>query len=437
MIVQKIGQGVLAGMVIGGASVYMMSNANTNSSSSTVTSTMKTIDCAAEEAFIQGKKLLKSGDLSRAGLHFTRAMACDPGDWEQLQSYAKAILDHAKGLVEQGESEKAVGLASDLELFMRSQAQYLNLDELNQLFDSLEQIREERIAFLDKVQHVYQTVIPDDAYSDLENYVTRTTQKLRVKFERQKLEKLEGIDDDPLTLYQLGLIDASLQKLVLLSEFGEKKAKRQNGLLEMADSFQKLKEDISKEVSGKILTLLRKELTELNAGRIVDPGKSSDYRCSEVNNRNFSIGSTQAKIDARVSFGKKILREMAKISSKSVQKDAMDMLEYNQQRIVEIQHIQRQGYEQGAINIMKKFYEGYTKAVEMKLGDGKVFTDTVHIERIMKGNLAGIDTRLLSLNAQAGYNELFSMAYNKLEAEQKIKMSWEMAKIPKKPLCSF
>jgi len=92
---------------------------------------------AGRLAFTKAKELWKKGDIAGAELYLSNAMAKVPDNWEYLDTYTRAVLAWCDRRKTTQGRELAIRILTDLESFLRSQAQQLKVNDLKKLGKSL------------------------------------------------------------------------------------------------------------------------------------------------------------------------------------------------------------------------------------------------------------------------------------------------------------
>ena len=367
--------------------------------------------CDGSAVMSRGESFLRNGKLSKAGLYFSRAMTCDPGNIELVEKYAHSIHSYVDSMKDR---EKAVALLADLELFLRNQAQHVPPRELDSLAKLIDEVAHKRKEALDKTGELVITQRGD--FVELETFA----QKMLDELDKQA-DKV-GQDDASLMMYRLSVAEGVLQKMVLISE-SSADGQRKAGVREKIDRFNGIKARVGKSLSKEKYEELKNLYSRLDDSSSIG-SNHAPQGCKKP-------GRYQTRLDARKDFSQRALRLISEITDSDYQDKALKILEGNNYEMENLRDKQGKAYVNLAINRMRNFHDVYKEA------KGRFGTNNRQIYNAMLSLLAAIDTRLIGQNASVAYNELFRLAYEELDEEQKVKIGFEMAKRPKKSLCAF
>jgi hypothetical protein len=93
-----------------------------------------------DQAFVKAEALLKQGDLANAGLYFSNGISQAPGNWDNINRYQQSVLDYCRQRIDNGDYEMALNVLGDMNTFMRTQALYVPVEDIEKLQQALTDI---------------------------------------------------------------------------------------------------------------------------------------------------------------------------------------------------------------------------------------------------------------------------------------------------------
>lgn len=428
----------------------------------------------AEQAFTKAEALLKQGDLVNAGLYFSNGISQEPGNWAKINRYQQSVLDYCQRRVDNGDYEMAFNVLSDMNSFMRNQALYLpvqDIDKLQQVLANITKLKESIVA---KMKLATQNEMSQFVKNLLAKSDKLVTQSLVVDSSNQTVSHIEALKE---ILFALQSLDANVVKQTpakiaqqitqlesTIATFEQHLATIQvaNTVSTLAQQATQFIDNAKNESvqSDFILYYLTSAESIIRQLVLVAPNKEmvktqiatlskhleqakqkiakrqSETIWHEIEQafepiKKFETGiKAQEAIEQLLQFRQLLAEKANKLSSVEVLEKAQAWMGRVNTNIADWQAKQTHKYEQWAVSQITNFYDNY----QDELGAG---TDEDRIYSGMIISLGKIDIRYLSTPAQTAYNEAFQKFYAELNDEQKIPLSAKMALMDKKPLSDF
>jgi len=362
-----------------------------------ITPTVQSID----EALNKAKSLIQQGQLADAALYFSHAWARQPS-FKLLQQYQQGLLQYCHYLIEQGDLETALQIAVDIDNFARAQAPLFEISDIEKLQSMLMEIK----TFKQTIE--VKLVAQQSAVEVTEK--SQTEAEIAKLVKRTELFLKQAVDEpvqSELTLYYLNSAQSILQQLILLEpEISGVKAHA----VKLSWIFEKSKQTISQNQSKVVWKKIQKELQAITLN---EKGKAEQVIQQLAKRRQF------------------LAEQANQLTAPEFLQQAQTLMEEINTAIADWQGKQQRFYDQWAIEQVQSFYT----QVETRLG--KIKDDKEGIAQDILNFFSNIDTRYLSLPVNTAYNEAFHMYYAKLDAEEKMSLSTEMALAEKRKLADF
>lgn len=422
---------------------------------------------SAQRAFAKAMELCSAGDIARAGLYFSNAVAKAPENWEYIDNYTKAILAWCEKTEESGNKEQALTVLADLESFLRAQVLNIDIQDLQNLEKALGKIASTRDRIFASREEDVTEVAQNEAKEAIskgrelmsrsipknQEALTYYLSELRETFANLQTGSAEKLNTETSELL------ASLDKRIAASEL----ASEVIGLTQQAKDFLRRAKDeedqpdiqvnylSSAEAIVRQLTPLKAQL-ESPMATDIDSMVTELDRVTETVSRQRSeaiwdeISEAKRKIEGLYMIRKQIkcskaieqLTEFAKFCSQKIARiqhpevvnKASALLDSTNQAISDWRTNQLQRYEAWSVGEARDLYE----SLKDELGAG---TDEKKVYYQLQTRLGRVDTRYLSTPGARCYNEVFDLFYKELSDEQKIELTSKMALMEKKPLEAF
>ena len=110
-----------------------------------------------DQAFVKAEALLKQGDLANAGLYFSNGISQEPGNWAKINRYQQSVLGYCRQRIDNGDYEMALNVLGDMNTFMRTQALYVPVQDIEKLQQALTDIAQLKQSIVDKITQITQT----------------------------------------------------------------------------------------------------------------------------------------------------------------------------------------------------------------------------------------------------------------------------------------
>ncbi|OQY50030.1 MAG: hypothetical protein DRR08_24865 [Candidatus Parabeggiatoa sp. nov. 2] len=428
-----------------------------------------------DQAFVKAEALLKQGDLARAGLYFSNGISQEPGNWDKINRYQQSVLDYCRQRIDNGDYEMALNVLGDMNTFMRTQALYVPVQDIEKLQQALSDIAQIKQSIVDKMTQASQIetaqfvktllsqsdeLLAQNPAADNPDKITPYVEALKENlFALQSLDaNLVESNDSSKIAHQITQLEntiATLEQQLAIAQAANtvstlaQQATQfiENAKNEPAQSDFILYYLTSAESIIRQLVLIAPNM-EMAKTQIATLFEQLEQAKQEIAKRQservwheieqafgqFEIEkSTKAQkaIEQLIPFRQRLAEKASKLSSVEVLEKAQARLEEVNHQIANWRAKQIRKYEQWAINQITTFYNVY----QDELGTG--FTDE---DRVYSGIiifLGNIDMRYLSTPAQRAYNEAFQKFYAELHDKQKIPLSSKMTLMDKKPLSDF
>jgi hypothetical protein len=421
---------------------------------------------AGRLAFSKAKELWGKGDIAGAELYFSNAMAKVPDNWEYLDTYTRAVLAWCDRRKTTQERELAIRILTDLESFLRSQAQQLKINDLEKLGKSLTDVLAKKRTLLNnmasenskreelkisetisKSKDLLSSSIPREPIK-LNTYLSNLRDSLRIlrlqgnqtnaevsqlimsiekritdtEITQQSIVMMQQAKDllksakdkqnqNLSQIYALSSAETIIKQLVIL------KFRLEPPFAANVDALVVQLDQVARVVSQQQRQQIWKELMEAK-GKIKD-----------LYSINPNINCAKA-IKSLSDFIRLCSRKMAAISDSEAGGKVDEMVTETNQMITQWKTEQLRRYEEWAVTTVKKFYESY----KGELGAG-TDEEKVHNQLILA--LGDVDTRYLSIAGTRCYVEVFDLFYKELSAKHKIELTAKMALKNKKSLDHF
>ncbi|KHD11046.2 hypothetical protein PN36_06645 [Candidatus Thiomargarita nelsonii] len=425
-----------------------------------------------DQAFVKAEALLKQGDLANAGLYFSNGISQAPGNWDKINRYQQSVLDYCRQRIDNSDYEMALNVLGDMNTFMRTQALYVPVQDIEKLQQALTDIAQFKQSIVDKMTQASQMETAQFVKTLLSQTDELLAQNpsadnpaLHVETLKENIFALQSLDanilkpnDSSKIAHQITQLEntiatleqqlATAQAANTISTLAQRATQFiDNAKNEPAQSDLVLYYLTSAESIIRQLVLVAPNM-EMAKTQIATLSEQLEQAKQEIAKRQSETvlheivqASEQIKIDKRTQAQKAIeqlsqFRQL--LAEKSSQLSSVEALEKAQAWMEEVnnqianwQAKQTRKYEQWAIMKITTFYNRY----QDELGAG--FTDEDRVYSGIIRFLGNIDIRYLSTPAQTAYNEAFQKFYAELRDDQKIPLSSKMTLMDKKPLSNF
>ena len=421
---------------------------------------------AGKLAFSKAKELWEKGHITEAELYFSNAIAKVPENWNYLDTYTRAVLAWCNRKKTTQEREQAIRILTDLESFLRSQAQRLKIDDLKKLGKSLADVSAKKQTLLSntafenskneelkiseaisKSKELLSSSVPrepekleiylsdlQDSYRALRLQGTQTktevsqlirsiekriadtelAQQSIVMMQQAKdlLKSAEDKENQNLSqLYALSAAETIIKQLIIL------KFRLEPSFASNVDALVVQLDQVARVVSQQQQKQIWKEIMEAKDNikdlYVIKP----DMKCAKA-------------IKSLSDFIRLCSRKTAHISGPEADGKVDEILTETNQMITQWKTEQLRRYEEWAVKTVRNFYESY----KGELGPG---TDEDKIYNQLIATLGDVDTRYLSIPGTRCYVEVFDLFYKELNAKRKIELTARMALKNKKSLDYF
>lgn len=416
------------------------------------------------------KQLLKEDKLAEAELYFVNGLHQYPGNWPLLAQYFKSIVAHAQKIQAEGDYDAALELLSDLDTFVRSQALYVsikNIEDFPRLFQEIAQQKQamqdaragallqeaqklqenppstdDADAYLESLQNAvfslktvdvesltnaeYHAAIPQ-SIARLEQIMKTFEEQNALRENESNAELLAKRADEfiekakhapaksEMTLYYLNSAESIISQLVLLSS-------EMNADESLASGLVAKLEAAKEQIGEKEAEAVWEKIERFEEWEKLEPLVKKEEPPKENSNES----ALKKLVDLRES----ILTLSANLSSPKHIELTRDLIERIDYSLADIREKQLEAYDLWALSQMSSLYTNYADELGV-LGDKNT------IYQAMIAYLGYIDSRYLSMPVQTAYSEVFGKFYAALDDKQKIKLSSEIALKRKKQLSDF
>ena len=428
-----------------------------------------------DQAFAKAEALLKQGDLPNAGLYFSNGISQEPGNWAKINRYQQNVLDYCRQRIDNGDYEMAFNVLGDMNTFMRTQALYVPVQDIDKLQEALTDIAQLKQSIVDKITQASQTettqfvktllsqgdelLAQNFAAADKPDKITPHVEALKENlFALQSLDanvvKQKESSQITLQITQLENTIASLEQQLATAQAANtisilaQQATQfiDNAKKEPAQSDFVLYYLTSAESIIRQLVLVAPNL-EMAKTQIATLSEQLDQAKQEIAKRQServwheieqAVGQleidkntkAQETIEQLLQFRQLLAEKASKLSSIEVLEKAQAMMKEINNEIADLRSAQTRAYERWAINKITTFYNRYQDELGAGTDEDRVYSGIIQF-------LGKIDMRYLSTPAQTAYNEAFQKFYGELHDEQKIPISSKMTLMDKKPLSDF
>lgn len=427
-----------------------------------------------EAALAKTDALIQQGELAKAALYFSNALAQSPDRFQTIEHYQQTVLAYCQQLNQQGDYETVLNILVDMDNFLRIQAMEIK----PQFIDKLEKILTEIADFRQTVETASITRNNEETLKFVHELTNNSGQLLK---QQPKLdipnitEYLEKLKDNLLTLQSIDTSIFQKNELVTLNnitkQLGDKIAsvepqlaviQKQSMVSEFVQQINTLFKKVKAESTESPLILYYLTLIDslLNQFILIAPNTQE----MQIQLVNFSKELELVKENLAKTHSQAVWHDMDKLISTQLVVDknskaqdaivklvqlrqlfaekanGLTSLEFLEKAkalrdqienaIVDWQNKQVHKYNQFAIRRIKDLYDTYKNQLGVNTDEEIVYNATIEL-------LGPIDTRYLSTAAMTGYNEVFGKFYAELGDEQKISLSSEMTLKPKKLLADF
>jgi len=429
-----------------------------------------------EQAFVKGEALLKQGNMTHAGLYFSNGMSQEPGNWEKIRRYQQTVLDYCQQLIDNGNYQTALNVLDEMEVFIRSQALYVPVQDIDKLQQALIGIAQTKQTVTEKMiaanhsetaQLIKELLDQSDellAYqppNGQPELITQHQESLRnLLFSWQSVDfsvltekdreyseisdKMTQLENAITTIDQQQATAQATKTVVALvhraEQFLEKAAAEsaQSNLtlyyLSSVDSIIRQLVLLVPEVETAITQLSTLSMQLEQTKETIAKRQSQlvwDEIEQTVEQSKIPENSTaQEAIEQFTKLRQFISEKFAQLSSVEFVEKAQALSEKVNSQLTDWQHQQLHQYERWAIARLNEFYNEYQNELGMRSDEDKIYAGLINY-------LGNIDNRYLSSPAQRAYNEVFQKFYVELRDDQKIPLSSQMSLMNKKPLSNF
>ncbi len=428
-----------------------------------------------DQAFAKAEALLKQGDLANAGLYFSNGISQEPGNWAKINRYQQSVLDYCRQRIDNGDYEMALNVLGDMNTFMRTQALYVPVQDIEKLQQALSDIAQIKQSIVDKMTQASQietaqfvkTLLSQSDELLAQNPAADNPDKITPYLEalKENLFALQSLDanvvkqnDSSKIVHQI----TQLENTIATFEQQLATAQAANTVLILAQQATQFIDNAKNEpaqsdfilyyltsaesiIRQLVLIAPNMEMAKTQIATLFEQLEQAKQEIAKRQSERvwheieqafgqFEIEkSTKAQkaIEQLIPFRQRLAEKASKLSSVEVLEKAQARLEEVNHQIANWRAKQIRKYEQWAINQITTFYNVY----QDELGTG--FTDEDRVYSGIIEFLGNIDMRYLSTPAQTAYNEAFQKFYGELHDEQKIPISSEMTLMDKKPLSDF
>jgi hypothetical protein len=428
-----------------------------------------------DQAFVKAEALLKQGDLANAGLYFSNGISQEPGNWDNINRYQQSVLDYCRQRIDEGNYETALNVLGDMNTFMRTQALYIPVQDMEKLQQALTEIAQLKQSIVDQMTQASQTETAQFINTLLTQSEQLLAQNPSVDNPDDLTSHVEALKDN---LFALQSLDVQVVEQNDSSKIAQQITQLENTILT-------LEQQLSTAKATHTVSTLVRQATQFIDNAKNEPAQSDfilyyltsaesiirqlvlvapkmEMAKTQVATLSKQLEQAKQEIAKRQSetvwheieqafepiktFDKKIKAQEAieqlsqfrqLLAEKASQLSSAELLEKAQTRMKELntqiadwQAKQIRQYEQWAIRKITNFYNGYQDELGAGTDEDRVYSGIIK-------SLGNIDIRYLSSPAQTAYNEAFQKFYAELNDDQKIPLSSKMALMKKKSLSDF
>ncbi|MDM8566638.1 hypothetical protein QUF74_13430 [Candidatus Halobeggiatoa sp. HSG11] len=430
-----------------------------------------------DQALVKAESLLKQGDLANAGLYFSNAISQAPGNWAKINHYQQNVLDYCHQRIDEGNYEMALNVLSDMNTFMRTQALYIPVQDIEKLQQALTNIAQLKQSIVDKVTLANQAETAQllkKLLNQSEQLLTQSPSAdnpdeimLHIEALKENLFALQSLytkDDSSKIAHQITQLEntiATLEQQLATAQVANTvstlaqqatqfidNAKNESAQSDFILYYLTSAESIIRQLvliapkmkiaKTQVATLSK----QLEQARQKIAKRQSEIVWQEIEQAFEPIKKFEKQIKAQEAI-EQLIQFRQLLAEKATQLSSVELLEKAKAWMVRVntnianwQAKQTRKYEQWAIGKITNFYNNY----QGELGGGSSVITGTDEERVYFGimsSLGNIDIRYLSSPAQTAYNEAFQKFYAELRDNQKIPLSSNMALRNKKPLSDF
>ncbi len=427
-----------------------------------------------DQAFVKAEALIVQGELASAGLYFSNGISQEPGNWDKINRYQQSVLDYCRQRIDNGDYEIAFNVLGDMNTFMRTQALYVPVQDIEKLQQALTDIAQIKQSIVDKMTQVSQTETAQFVKTLLSQSDELLAQNPAADNPDKITPYLEALKEN---LFALQSLDANVVKQ-------NDSSKIVHQITQLENTIATFEQQLATAQAANTVLILAQQATQFIDNAKNEPAQSdfilyyltsaeSIIRQLVLIAPNMEMAKTQiatlsqqleqAKQEIALLQSETVWHEIEqafeqiqiekstkaqeaieqltqfrqRLAEKASKLASVEILEKAQARMAEVNHQianwrakQTRKYEQWAINQITTFYNVY----QDELGAG---TDEDRVHSGIIEFLGNIDIRYLSTSAQTAYNEAFQKFYAELHDKQKIPLSAKMTLMDKKPLSDF
>ncbi|MDM8561045.1 hypothetical protein [Candidatus Parabeggiatoa sp. HSG14] len=427
-----------------------------------------------DQAFIKAEALLKQGDLANAGLYFSNGINQEPGNWTKINRYQQSVLDYCRQRIDEGDYDIAVNVLGDMNTFMRTQALYVAVQDIEKLQKALTDIAQLKQSIVEKMTQASQT----ETAKFVKTLLSQSKKLLAHNPSADNLEKItlhiEALKEN---LFALQSLDANVVKQNNSSKIAHQITQLENTIVTLEQQLA------TAQVANTVSTLVQQATQFINNAKnepvqsdfvlyyltsaesiirqLVLVAPNVEMAKTQIATLSKQLEQAKQEIAKRQSetvwheieqaFGKIKIEKRTKaqeaikqltqfrqlLAEKASHLSSAEFLEKAQTRMKEVnskivdwQAKQIRKYEQWAIRKITDFYNWYQDELGAGTDEERVYSGIIDF-------LGNIDIRYLSTPAQTAYNEAFQKFYAELHDDQKIQLSSKMTLMDKKPLSDF
>jgi hypothetical protein len=427
-----------------------------------------------DDTFAKAEALLKQGDLAYAGLYFSHAISQQPGNWLKIKRYQQSVLDYCRLSLDKGDYDRVLNVLGDMNTFMRTQALYLPIQDIEKLQQALTDIAQLKQSIIDKMNQASQMETsqfvkalltqtdkllaqnppidnPDQitphiealkdnlfALQSLDRNVVKQNDSSKIAQHITQLENtIASLEQELANAQAANTISTLAQQATQFIDNAKKEPPQSDFVLYYLTSAESIIRQLvlvapNKEMAKMQIATLSKKLEQAKQEIALRQSETVWHEIEEAFGQLEIDKNTKAQkaIEQLVQFRQELAEKANTLSSVQVLEKAQAMMKEINNEISNWRLTQTRAYERWAINKITTFYNNY----QDELGTG---TDESRVYSALIKNLGNIDIRYLSTPAQTAYNEAFQKFYAELHDEQKIPLSSKMALMDKKPLSKF
>ncbi|MEK8021126.1 MAG: hypothetical protein VSS75_030005 [Candidatus Parabeggiatoa sp.] len=430
----------------------------------------------ADQAFAKAEALLKQGDLANAGLYFSNGISQEPGNWAKINRYQQSVLDYCRQRIDNGDYEMALNVLGDMNTFMRTQALYVPVQDIEKLQQALTDSAQLKQSIVDKINQASQIETTQFVKTLLSQGDELLAQNSAAADNPDKITPhVEALKEN---LFALQSLDVNVVKQKESSQIAQQ-------ITQLENTIASLEQQLATAQAANTISILAQQATQFIDNAKKEPAQSDfvlyyltsaesiirqlvlvapnlemaktqiatlseqlDQAKQEIAKRQSErvwheieqafepikqfdkqIKAQQA-IEQLLQFRQLLAEKASKLSSIEVLEKAQAMMKEINNAIADWRSAQTRAYEKWAINKITTFYNRYQDELGAGTDEDRVYSGIIQF-------LGKIDMRYLSTPAQTAYNEAFQKFYGELHDEQKIPISSEMTLMGKKPLSDF